>query len=165
LPGRPHLKVKRAGLLTALLLLTACGGPVEVDVPDLDAADAAACEAFAGALPDTLADEERVDIEPSDAPAAAYGDPSIVVTCGVDRPDGFGPGAQCELVNDVPWYIPSEQYDDLDLDLVITSAWHEPRVRVVMPAALRGDGLEAGIMAKLSPLVDRHLTEVATCDL
>jgi hypothetical protein len=87
------------------------------------------------------------------------------VTCGVDRPGGFGVGAQCELVNDVPWYIPSEQYDDLDLDLVITSAWHEPRVQVVMPAELRGDGLEAGIMAKLSPLVDRHLTEVATCDL
>ena len=142
-----------------------CGGPVEVDVPDLDAEDAAACEAFADALPDTLADEERVDIEPDDAPAAAYGDPAIVVTCGVDSPDGFGPGAQCELVNDVPWYIPSEQYDDLDLDLVITSAWHEPRVQVVMPADYRGNALEAGIMAKLSPLVAEHLRETGTCDL
>ncbi|WP_322938276.1 DUF3515 domain-containing protein [Nocardioides bizhenqiangii] len=148
-----------------IAVLTACGGPVEVDVPDVDAADAAACEAFTDALPDTLADEERVDIEPADAPAAAYGDPPIVVTCGVDSPEGFGPGAQCELVNDVPWYIPSEQYDDLDLDLEITSAWHEPRVQVVMPADLRGDGLEAGIMAVLSPLVDQHLTAVGTCDL
>ena len=154
-----------AALLAGLLLFTACGGPVEVEVPDLDAEDAAACEAFADALPDSLADEERVDIEPADAPAAAYGDPPIVVTCGVDSPEGFGPGAQCELVNDVPWYIPSEQYDDLDLDLVITSAWHEPRVEVEMPADLRGDALEAGIMAVLSPLVDQHLTEVGDCDL
>ena len=147
------------------MLLTACGGPVDVDVPDLDAEDAAACQAFADGLPDTLADEERVDIEPSDAPAGAYGDPAILVTCGVDSPEGFALGAQCELVNDVPWYIPSEQYDDPDLDLEITAAWHEPRVQVVMPAEHRGDALEAGIMAVLSPLVARHLTEVATCDV
>ena len=155
-----------AGLLAGLLLpMAACGGSVEVDVPDLGGEDAAACAALADALPDTLADEERVDIEPDDAPAAAYGDPAIVVTCGVDSPAGFGPGAQCEVVNDVPWYIPPEQYDDLDLDLVITAAWHLPRVQVVMPAELRGDGLEAGIMAKLSPAVADHLRETGTCDL
>lgn len=155
--------MRRVAPLVGLLLLAACGGPVEVDVPDLDAEDSAACEAFADALPDTLADEERVDVEPSDAPAAAYGDPAIVVTCGADSPDGFAPGAQCEVVNDVPWYIPSEQYDDLDLDLVITSAWHEPRVRIVVPAESRG--LEAGAMARLSPLVAEHLRETGTCDL
>lgn len=159
------MSVRWAGLPAGLLLLAACGGPVEVDVPDLEADEAAACEAFADALPDTLADEERVDIEPADAPAAAYGDPAIVVTCGADEPEGFAPGAQCELVNDVPWYIPSEQYDDPDLDLVITSAWHEPRVQVVMPAELRGNALEAGIMAGLSPLVAEHLRETGTCDL
>ena len=161
--------IKGSGCLAAigfgLALLTACGGPVEVDVPDLEAEDAAACEAFADALPDTLVDEERVDIEPADAPAAAYGDPAILVTCGVDGPEDFGPGAQCELVNDVPWYIPSEQYDDLDLDLVITSAWHGPRVQIVMPAERRGNALEAGVMAKLSPLVAEHLRETGTCDL
>ncbi len=134
-------------------------------MPDLDADDAAACEAFADALPDTLADESRVDIEPSDAPAAAYGDPPIVVTCGVGVPDEFGPGAQCLVANDVPWYVPQEQYDDLSLDLVITSAWHEPRVQAVVPAELRGNGIEAGVMAKLAPLVAEHLHETATCDL
>jgi hypothetical protein len=156
---------RSAAIGASLLLLTACGGPVEVDVPDLGARDAAACEEFANRLPATLADEERVDIEPTDAPAGAYGDPAIVVTCGADEPEGFGPGAQCEVVNDVPWYIPSEQYDDLDLDLEITSAWHQPRVRVVMPAELRGDGLEAGIMAKLAPLVAKYLRPTGTCDL
>lgn len=161
-----HAAALRTCLITVVglvLLLAACGGPVEVDVPDLDADDEAACTAFADALPETLADESRVDIEPADAPAAAYGDPPIVVTCGAGEPDGFGPGAQCELVNDVPWYIPSEQYDDLELDLVITSAWHQPRVQVVVPAEQRG--AEAGVMAKLSPLVAEHLSEAGSCDL
>jgi hypothetical protein len=144
-------------------LLVACGGPVEVHVPDLDAEDAVACAAFADALPDTLVDESRVDIEPAAAPAAAYGDPPIVVTCGVDRPDDFGRGVQCLLVNDVPWYIPSEQYDDLDLDLVITAAWHTPRVQVQLPSEQRGS--ESGVMAVLSPLVEEHLRETATCEL
>jgi hypothetical protein len=157
--------VRLPALTAGLLLLTGCGGPVEVDAPDLDGADADACAAFADALPDTLGDEEREDIEPANAPAAAYGDPPIVVTCGVGAPEGFGPGAQCEVVNDVAWYIPADQYDDLDLDLVITTAWHAPRVQVVMPADYRGDGLEGGIMAKLAPLVAEHLRETGTCEL
>ncbi len=167
MPGRWSRGRRRATSPTvaALILLTGCGGPVEVDVPDLDGEDAAACEAFADALPDTLVDRARVDIEPADADAAAYGDPTIVVACGAESPQDFALGAQCELVNDVPWYIPPEQYDDLDLDLVITSAWHEPRVQVVMPAELRGDALEAGIMATLSPLVADHLRTSGKCDL
>lgn len=132
-------------------------------MPDLSSADQQACAALAEDLPDTLADEDRVEIEPADAPAAAYGDPAIVVTCGVGEPAGFGPGAQCELVNGVPWYIPSEQYDDLSLDLEITSAWHRPRVRIVVPADARG--LESGAMAGLSGPVAEHLHEAGTCDL
>jgi hypothetical protein len=63
----------------------------------------------------------------------------------------------------VPWYIPPEQYDDLDRDLVITSAWHAPRVQIVVPADARG--LESGAMARVSPLVAEHLRETGTCDL
>ncbi|KAA1426318.1 DUF3515 family protein [Nocardioides antri] len=148
--------------LAAAPLLVACG-PVEVDVPDLSADDASACSAFIDDLPTTLADEEQVEVEPEDAPAAAYGDPPIVVTCGAGAPGGFGPGAQCEVANDVPWYIPPEQYDDLSLDLVITAAWHRPRVQVQMPADYRGN--EGGIMAVLADLVKEHLRETATCDL
>ena len=150
------------GVLVASSVLTACG-PVEVDVPDLPAEDRAACEAFAADLPDTLLDEEQVEVEPADAPAAAYGDPPIVVRCGAGEPEGFGKGAQCEIANDVPWYIPPEQYDDQSLDLVITAAWHTPRAQVLLPAEYRGR--EAGAMAVLAPLVEEHLEQVDDCDL
>lgn len=151
------------GLVVLTLAASGCGGPVEIDVPDLSAADRAACEALADDLPDTLGEQERVDVEPADAPGAAYGDPAIVVTCGVDEPAGFGATGQCELVNGVGWYIPDEQYDDQDLDLTLTSAGYRPRVEVVMPADYRGTGLEAGIMAVLAPLVDEHTTRAERC--
>lgn len=155
----------RLALALPLAVALAACGPVEVDVPELTGADRTACAALADDLPDRLADQERVEIEPANAPAAAYGDPPIVVRCGVGEPAGFGPGAQCELVNDVPFYIPLEQYDDQELDLTITSAWHAPRLEVRMPADYRGRGAEAGVMATLSGLVAEHLRPTGRCDL
>lgn len=149
-------RTRRSAALIGLLLLSACGGPVEVDVPDLDAGDAAACAAFADALPDTLADEDRADVEPADAPAAAYGEPPIVVTCGVDEPDGFGPGASCEIANDVRWFIPSEQYGDEPRDLTLTTAWNEPRVEVRIPADYWPNATPA-VTASLAEAVAEHL--------
>ena len=109
--------------LGGLLLLAGCTGPVEIPSPDLDAADATACAGFVDDLPKTLAEQSRVDSEPADAPGAAYGDPPIVVTCGVGEPEGFGPGASCEIAEGVRWYLPTEQYGDEPRDLTLTAAW------------------------------------------
>jgi hypothetical protein len=145
-----------------LLLLTACG-PVEVDVPDLSDADRAACEAFAEDLPDTLAEQERVEIEPADAPAAAYGDPPIVVRCGVPKPDGFDLTASCEIANGVGWYMPDEQYTDQELDQTLTAAGYRPRVEIRVPADHRPNAGPAA-MAVLAAPVKEHLTLVDGCD-
>lgn len=161
MPRRPHLRL--AGLALPLTLLAAgCGGPVRVDVPELSDADRAACDAFAADLPDTLYDEERVDVEPADAPAAAYGDPAIVVRCGVAKPEGFDLTASCESANGVGYYIPDEQYDDQDLDLTLTAAGYRPRVEVTIPARYRPNAGPAA-MAVLAPLVMKHLTLVDDC--
>lgn len=160
MPGRPHLTL--AGLLLAPVL-AGCGGPVEVDVPDLSAADRAACQAVIADLPQTLLHEERADIEPANAPAAAYGDPAIVVRCGVGQPTDFGDAAQCEVANGVPLFIPPDQYDDQSLDLEITTAWHRPRVEVTLPRRYRGS--EAEVMVTLAELATDHLRETGTCAL
>ncbi|NHA01852.1 DUF3515 domain-containing protein [Nocardioides sp. W3-2-3] len=150
-------------LLLPLTLLTACGGPVEVDVPDLTSAQRAACESFADALPETMADQQRVEIEPADAPAAAYGDPAIVVRCGVPKPAGFSLAASCETANGVGFFIPDEQYRDQDADLTITAAGYRPRVEVTVPAQYRPSG-GAAAMSVLAPLVQKYLTLVEACD-
>lgn len=150
-------------LLTLLPALTGCGGPVEIDVPDLSAADRAACDAFTAALPSSLAEQDREEIEPSDAPAAAYGDPAIVVRCGVPEPEGFDLTASCETANGVGYYIPDEQYVDQDLDLTLTAAGYRPRVEIDIPASYRPNAGPA-VMAVLAPLVEEHFTLVEACD-
>ncbi len=147
----------------AVLTVTACSGPVEIETNDLDAEDRAACDAFVADLPDTLNDEARVEVEPAEDPlGAAYGDPPIVVTCGVDEPEGFGEGSSCEVANGVGWYLPDEAYDDQSLDLVLTAAGYRPRVEILVPAEYRPGG-GAAAMAALAPLVEEHLTETADC--
>jgi hypothetical protein len=151
------------GLLVLAPALTACGGPVEVDVPDLSDADRAACGAFTAALPDTLAEQDRDVVEPSDAPAAAYGDPAIVVRCGVPEPAGFDLTASCETANGVGYFTPDEQLADQDLDLTITAAGYRPRVEVGIPADHRPNAGPAA-MAVLAPIIEEHLTLVEPCD-
>ncbi|TNM42858.1 DUF3515 domain-containing protein [Nocardioides albidus] len=162
MPRRPHLS-RVALLLPLTVLVAACGGPVEVEVPRLSAADRAACEDFAADLPGTLADEKRVEIDPDDAPAAAYGDPAIVVRCGVATPKGFDLAASCESANGVGYYIPEEQYDDQDLDLTVTAAGYRPRVEVTIPARYRPNAGPAA-MAVLATPIKEHLTLVDDCD-
>lgn len=154
---------RTAALLLLLPALAACGGPVDVDVPDLSSADRATCDAFAADLPATLGGEQKVEIEPADAPAAAYGDPAIVVRCGVPAPEGFDLTAACETADGVGYFIPDEQYEDQDLDLTITAAGYRPRVEVTVPARFRPAG-GAAAMSVLAPLVKKHLTLVEACD-
>lgn len=142
--------------------LTGCGGPVEIDVPALSDADARACAALAEGLPDTLAEQPRVESTPADAPGAAYGDPPIVVRCGVGEPAGFDETSSCEDVDGVGFYIPDAAYDDQGADLTATTAGFRPRVEIALPADYRPNGVAAA-MAALAPLVKQHLRLVDDC--
>lgn len=102
--------------------------PVEVP-PATPEADAA-CPALMGTLPLELAGEpsRRVD---SDTPYAyAWGDPPVVLICGVDRPAGFVPGASTIQINGVQWYV-----DTSDPDATVWTTVDRPvDVEVTLPA-------------------------------
>ncbi len=89
----------------AAVLLSGCGspGPVQVDGPKLLGTDAAQCRRLVQALPDTVAGQKRRNISPADAPAAAWGDPAIVLRCGVHKPAALRPTSFCLEVNHVGW--------------------------------------------------------------
>ncbi len=187
MPGRPHLSTQRRrpgsrrtrGVCTLLplgalgavaALLVGCSGPPEIASYDLSDADRAACEAFVDDLPASLADEERVDVEPDDALGAAYGDPAITVTCGVPVPAGFDQTSRCDEVNGVGWFIPDGSDDDTTADLRLSVPGFSPVVEIVVPSDYRpterfqGDNTTAAALAVLSPLVEEHLTLEQRCD-
>jgi hypothetical protein len=93
--------------LTCLACVAACGaGPVEVTPTSPTGQAAASCSALIAHLPDTVADGEQIqDISPSDALAAAWGDPPVVLRCGVSKPAALAPTSACFEVNGVGWLV------------------------------------------------------------
>jgi len=80
-----------------VLLLAGCTGgtpapatgPVAVDRPAVTGADVdAACAALVAALPDEIdPGVERRPVEPDEGRTAAWGDPAVVLECGVAPPE------------------------------------------------------------------------------
>ncbi len=101
--------------------------PVEVP-PATPEADAS-CPALMGTLPLELAGEpsRRVD---SDTPYAyAWGDPAIVLICGVDRPAGFVVGTSAIQINGVQWYV-----DTSDPEATVWTTVDRPvHVQITLP--------------------------------
>ncbi|HWU20917.1 MAG TPA: DUF3515 domain-containing protein [Nocardioides sp.] len=149
-----------AGALGLAISLSGCGSS-PVAVPHPSGADATACASFMAALPERLADQSLAS-KASDGPQATYGDPAIVVSCGVGVPDGFGVGAECQVANGVGWYLPSAQYDDQSLDATITAAGYQPRVEVDVPARYRPAAV-AAVMSQLAGAVRRYFRKTTGC--
>lgn len=146
----------------AAVLLTACGGPVELDSPDLAGADRAACEGFVADLPGELADQQPREVEPEDALGAAYGDPAITVRCGVGLPEGFSRIGHCEVADGVGWYVADEELDDPGSDATLTAVTFSPHVEVTVPADYRPDGA-AAVLVELAEAVRANLRPGQEC--
>jgi hypothetical protein len=101
-----------------------------VEVPPVTPQAEESCPALMSDLPVDLAGEQsrRVD---SDTPFAyAWGDPAVVLICGVDRPAGFVTGSATIQINGVQWYV-----DTSDADTTVWTAVDRPvYVEVRLPA-------------------------------
>jgi hypothetical protein len=142
-----------------VLTLSACSGSVDVEVPALDAEQRAACQALLEALPERLEDvgEDGLDpvgTDPADAPAAAYGDPAVVVTCGVPRPEAYDRFAICQEIDGVGWFAPEEQIGDEPTEVTLTAVGYRPRVQVVVPAEYWPMGAPSVTAALAAPVRD-----------
>jgi hypothetical protein len=105
-----HLTLVLAGAVCCPLCVAGCGGstPLDVHAPALNGTGATTCDALIRDLPDTVMDQGRRDVSPSPAPGAAsgaaWGDPPIVLRCGVGRPVGLTRSSRCDMVDDVGWF-------------------------------------------------------------
>jgi hypothetical protein len=123
---RPRLRAAFAALalLPVLALAAACSDSVRATVPPSGADPA--CTRLGGTLPSTLLKAKRRPTTPSSPALAAWGDPAIVVRCGVDPP---GPTPElCIAVDGVDWVARA-----LDSGYDFTTYGRVPAVQVLVP--------------------------------
>jgi hypothetical protein len=131
-----------------------------VEAPQPAGADARACTRLLDALPDAVSDQRRRAVSPAGAFAAAWGDPAIVLRCGVPRPAGFDRFSTCQVANDVGWFVPDAQIEDQSADVRMTTVGFAQNVEVLVPAGYRPP---AAAMVDLAPAVKSSLREVQPC--
>jgi hypothetical protein len=142
------------------LLVAGCSNAVSLDSPALSGTHAAACRHLTRGLPGSVDDQTRRTVTPSGAHGAAWGDPAIVLTCGVPRPHGLTRAATCQVTNGVGWYIPLHQMTGQPRDITMTTVGRAEYVEVQIPADYWPP---APTMADLAPAIKRAIREVRPC--
>jgi len=132
--------------------------PVTIDQVTVTPDDQARCVALVAALPQELAGQDRRAVSPSAALGAGWGDPAIVLTCGVDDP--IPAAAVCARADGVGWYIPDAAANDQSVDLELTTMGLRPAVHVHVPADYRPP---PAIMVQLAPALKQTLAAVEGC--
>jgi hypothetical protein len=87
-------------------VLAGCGGrpgPVHVATPSVSGTVRAQCSRLVAALPQQVAGQDRRDVTPAGAQAGAWGDPAVVLRCGVPRPAALRPTSYCFEIDHVGW--------------------------------------------------------------
>lgn len=123
MPRRQPLTLAAAGLLV-WVAAASCGRAVTVAPVPEDSA----CPALTAALPDRIAGEPRR--ETATPGTAAWGDPPIVVRCGVPMPAAYTPTSQLLQVDGIGWLS-----EDADGGTRFTSVRTSPRIEVTVPPA------------------------------
>jgi len=159
------LWTRGAAASAAALLLSACGpSSVEIHAPELSKADAAACRTLVGDLPDRLAGHARVETTGDTRYGAAWGDPAIVLTCGVGRPAGFNDTSSCVTMNRTGWFVPDSVLlsSDETRDVTTTELNYRPRVRLFVPGGYRPEGFTNSI-GEIGRLIEHDLRRTGRC--
>ncbi|MEV7395954.1 DUF3515 domain-containing protein [Aeromicrobium sp. NPDC092404] len=145
-------------LLLALALGTAlaasgCGSELTVDEYPTEAGTTINCKSLLADLPRTVAGQDNRAVK--DGNAAAWGDPAIILRCGVETPEDLGPASRCDMVDGVGWF--TESTADGYLFTTIGRDFH---VSVEVP---HDHEPEADALADVADSVERHDPVVKPC--
>jgi hypothetical protein len=113
--------------LLAAALVVGCSGPSSVPVPPPHG-PAAGCSTLSHDLPGSVDGRKQRDTSPASTRTAAWGDPAVVLRCGVGRPAGLQPTSQVVEVNGVEWFLGGD-----DPPYVLTTVGRGTYVQVRLP--------------------------------
>ncbi|WP_165368080.1 DUF3515 domain-containing protein [Phytoactinopolyspora endophytica] len=134
------------------LLLTGCGfGAVSVEPFEPEPGSSDSCTSLLDDLPETIGDAVRRDVDPDSVPAAAWGQPPIVLRCGVDLPAAYQLDAQLLDIDGVGWFA-----EEADGGTFFTATDRETMVEVAVPDDYAPEGL---ILQDLSLTIAEHIPE------
>lgn len=144
---RSSLLVRPLVAALALLTVTACSSGLSVPPPDPAPTGAAAyaCSALHGRLPNEVMGQTVTPTKPPSPLTSAWGEPSIVLRCGVGVPAALTPTSALLTVDGVDW-LPEQ----LTHGYLFTTVGRAVNVEVSVPDAYSP---EAGALADLSPAI------------
>jgi hypothetical protein len=148
------------GLPALAVLLIAAAGCSSADdapsaaVPSPGTVVAGLCDHLDVVLPKKVDGLTRRDPEPSSALTAGWGDPAIILRCGVERPAKMSdPEADGVEVNGVGWLL--EQRSDKSFRF--TTTLRKAYVEVTIPVERTGDGMAP--LVSLAPAIKKAIPE------
>jgi hypothetical protein len=98
-------------------------------------------------LPERLDDMPAVPVTPRTTYAAAWGEPAIVLRCGVDVPRAFTATSEIIEVNAVAWFL-----DETDAAYVFTSVGRQALVEVRVPSSVPRQDATAPLVDLARPI-------------
>lgn len=151
---RPDAARRLAVAGLTLAAVAGCSSAVQVDpYPTAEGTDVD-CRALIADAPALVADLPQRRVEDARI-GAAWGDPAVVLRCGVDEPEAFEPTSRCEVVGDIDWF--SEDTAD---GYLFTTVGRSVNVSVEVPAV---HDPPADVLVDLADTVARHSLEEKPC--
>jgi hypothetical protein len=148
---RPYV----AAMALAGLLLAGCQGrdTVRVDAYPTTKDSALDCGGLLRDLPPRVAGQSRRLV--AGKIAGAWGDPPIVLRCGVEKPASLKPTSPCDVINDVGWF--AERQSD---GWLFTTVGRKRNASLEVPADYQP---AADALADVADVVARHLPATRPC--
>lgn len=125
-----------------------------LDEPNPSGAAAAVCADLMAALPDQVLGQPRREVSPGRY-AAAWGDPTITLRCGVERPTALTPGSTCFTANEVDWFP-----EPADRGAIFTAIGRAALIEVRVPERYQPPG---DALIDLAPVITAHDPDRGGC--
>lgn len=148
--------------MLSVLFLAGCGSDtVAVESFHVTAVGHERCPDLLQGLPAKVDGQDRRRTSGSTF-ATAYGDPPIVVRCGVGKPQGFDKFATCNRANGIDWFVADLEkvVEDQSLDVRMTTIGRSPALQVNLPADYRPP---TTTMVDLEKAIKRWTTKTGGC--